>query len=144
LRAAYATTDYQVWDGERWLAARLGQAAPGIERLLHRLQARRGTFVTAWNPRSEPASEAENAAAAAAMAAEIAAHGWRALPHRGVGDDPAWPPEEGWFVLDPDDVAILTLAEAYGQNAVVRIERGRPADLIETHWLTSRDRPSIV
>lgn len=144
MRAAYAATEYRVWDGERWLAARLGQAAPEIERLLDRLDARCGTFVTAWNPRSEPATAAENDAAAAALAAEIAARSWRALPHQGVGDDPAWPPEQGWFVLDLDEVAILTLAEAYGQNAVVRIERGRSAGLIETHWLTSRDRPSIV
>jgi hypothetical protein len=144
LRAAYAATDYRVWDGGLWLVARLGQAAPEIERLLDRLGARSGTFITAWNPRSEPTVPAGNATAAAALTAEIAARGWRALPHQGVGDDPAWPSEEGWLVLDLDEAATRALAEAYGQNAVVRIERGRPAYLIETHWLTSRDRPSIV
>lgn len=144
MRAAYAATDYRVRDGERWLAARLGRTAAEIERLLERLNARSGTFVTAWNPRSEPATAAENAAAADVLTTEIRARGWRALPHRGVGDDPAWPPEEGWFVLDLDETAALTLAATHGQNAVVRIEPGRPAYLIETPWLTSRHRPSIV
>lgn len=102
--------------------------------MLDRLNARSGSFVTAWNPRSAPATAAENAAAAATMAAEIEACGWRALPHRGVGDDPAWPAEEGWFVLDLDEATAQALAHAYGQNAIVRIEPGRPARLIETGW----------
>jgi hypothetical protein len=133
-----------VWDGERWLAARLGRTAPEIERLLERSNARSGSFVTAWNPRSEPATAAQNAAAAAAMAAEIAACGWHALPHLGVGDDPAWPPEAGWFLLDLDEAAAQALAYAYGQNAIVRIEPGGPARLIETGWFARANRPSIV
>lgn len=138
MRAAYRATDYRVWDGERWLVARLEQRAPEIDGLLDRLEAGSGTFVTAWNPLSKITAEDANAAAAAALTAEIQARGWRALPHRGVGDDPAWPPEEGWFVLDLDLATARRLAEAYGQNAVVRIEPGMPAALIETHWLTNR------
>jgi len=112
--------------------------------MLNRLTARSGSFVTAWNPRSEPATAAENAAAGAAMAAEIATRGWRALPHLGVGDDPAWPPEEGWFLLDLDEAAAQALAHAYGQNAIVRIEPGLPARLIETGWFARGSRPSMV
>ena len=85
-----------------------------------------------------------NTAAAAALSTEIHARGWRALPHRGVGDDPGWPAEEGWFVLDLDTATVRALAEAYGQNAVVRIEPGEPARLIETRWLTGDDGPSMV
>lgn len=135
MRAAYAATDYRVLDGGRWLSARLGRSAPEIERLLTRLGAASGSFVTAWNPRSEPTADAANAAAAARLTAEVHARGWRALPHRGVGDDKDWPAEEGWFVLDLDAATAEALAETYGQNAVVRIERGGPAALIETHWL---------
>jgi len=135
LRAAYRATDYHVWDGERWLSARVGQAAPEIDRLLDRLGAQSGSFVTAWNPLSEIVPPAANAAAAAALTAEIRARGWHALPHRGVGDDPAWTPEEGWFVLDLDEAAARALAETFRQNAIARIERGTPAALVETHWL---------
>jgi hypothetical protein len=135
LRAAYRATDYRVWDGERWLVVRLGQASAQIDALLTRLDARSGSFVTAWNPCSEITPPATNAAAAAKLCAEILARGWRALPHLGVGDDPAWAPEEGWFVLDLDEAAAKSLAETHGQNAIVRVERGSPATLIETHWL---------
>jgi len=113
--------------------------APAIDRLLNRLNARSGSFVTAWNPRSALATPAENATASAAMAAEIAARGWRALRHMGVGDDPAWPAEEGWFLLDLDEATAEALAHAYGQNALVRIEPGRPGRLIETGWLARDD-----
>ena len=61
------------------------------------------------------------------------------LPHRGVGDDPAWPAEEGWFVLDLDEPAARALAEAHEQNAVVRIEPGMPARLVEIDWLVRDD-----
>jgi hypothetical protein len=138
LRAAYAATDYQVLDGENWLGARLGRTAATIDRLLERLGAASGTFITAWNPRSRPATTAENEAAAAALTADIRARGLRALPHRGLGDDPAWPAEEGWFVLDLDEASGRMLAEAHGQNAIVRIERGRRARLIETRWLRNQ------
>ena len=132
LRAAYIATDYRLFDGETWLSARLGQPAPAVDRLLARLNARSGTFVTAWNPRSRPLSPAGNATAAAALTAEIEARGLRALPHKGVGDDPAWPAEEGWFVLDLDQAAARALGRAHDQNAVVWIERGAVPRLIET------------
>ena len=103
------------------------------------LQARSGAFVTGWNPRSRPASAAENEAAAAALTDEIRARGLRALPHLGVGDDPAWPPEEGWFVLDLDETAARTLAAAHEQNALVWVERGAPPRLVETDWLVRGD-----
>ena len=131
-------------DGETWLSVRLDRAAPAIDRLLARLGAASGTFVTAWNPASRALLPPENAARAARLTEEIAARGWRALPHRGVGDDPAWPAEEGWFVLDLDEPTARSLATAYGQNAVVRIERGSLARLVETRWLTQDDSADIV
>ncbi len=80
-------------------------------------------------------SGAVNAAAAAALAAEVQDRGYRALPHRGVGDDPAWPAEEGLFILDmPEDEAVA-LAERYGQNAIVVAERGRAARLVTTRLM---------
>jgi len=107
--------------------------------LLIRLGAASGTFVTAWNPRSEALSPAENAVRGERLSAEIVARGWRALPHRGVGDDPAWPPEEGWFVLDLDEAMARALATDHGQNAVVRLEVGGFSCLVETRWLTAPD-----
>jgi hypothetical protein len=117
----------------------LGVPAPEIDRLLDRLEAATGAFVTAWNPRSRPASAADNAAAATVLVAEVAARGLRALPHRGVGDDPAWPSEEGLFILDLDEASARALAEAHGQNAIVWIERGGQPRLVETDWLMRDD-----
>ncbi|HEV2676954.1 MAG TPA: DUF3293 domain-containing protein [Aliidongia sp.] len=95
--------------------------------------------MTAWNPRSQPTGPAANEAASAALAAEIGARGLRTLPHRGIGDDPAWPAEQGWFVLDLDETAARALAQAYDQNAIVWVERNHPVRLVETDWLMRDD-----
>ncbi len=62
-----------------------------------------------------------------------------ALPHSGVGDDPAWPAEEGLFIVDLDEAAARALAHAYGQNAIVWVERGSVPRLVETDWLMCCD-----
>ena len=115
----------------------VGRRVP--DALFAQVGAREAVFVTAWNPRSHPTAPAENAAAATALAAEIATRGLRALPHRGVGDDPVWPAEEGWFILDLDEAAARALAEAHGQNAIVWIEPGAAPRLVETAWLLRDD-----
>lgn len=65
----------------------------------------------------------------------VAARGLTALFHDGVPDDASWVPEEGLFVLDLPSEEAIALAEQFDQNAVVRIERGEPARLIETRYM---------
>ena len=77
---------------------------------------------------------AANRAAATRLAAAVGALGLSTLPHRGIPDDPGWPAEEGLFVLDIAPAAALGLAEAFGQNAFVRIALEAPAELVLTRW----------
>lgn len=134
LRAYRATAYLALLPDGPSAEARIGRPSPGMDGLLARLGARSGTFVTAWNPRSRPAPEAENRAAGARLLAEARARGWRALPHRGQGDAGDWPPEEGLLVLDLDRAEALALARRHGQNAVVFCEPGRPAELLAVPW----------
>lgn len=134
LAAAYAATSYDVLVDGRRVGARLGRRSAAIDALLARLGAASGTFVTAWNPRSRPTSHAANLHAHRRMAARLDAAGLRRLPHEGRSLDGRWR-ERGFLVLDLADRDALALAEAFGQNAVVRLARGGPATLLQAGLL---------
>ena len=133
LLRAYRATEYVAYDGDAASGVRIGARSAALEAILARHGAASGTFVTAWNPRSQQATEEANRAAAERLAEAVAALGLTALPHRGVPDDAtAWTAEEGLFVLGLGEAEAITLAERFGQNAVVRIEPGAPAQLVRT------------
>ena len=132
LLEAYRTTRFVAYDDDRQVAATIGEQVPEMDALLHRLAARSGVFITAWNPRSIVQPPEINAAAAARLAARVAAEGFRALPHRGISADPAWHPEEGLFVLDIDFDYAVAMAADFGQNAITAVALGQPAILLFT------------
>ena len=112
--------------------ARVGGRSPDIDRLLEGQGARSGVFITAWNPRSQPVPRSRNEAAHQRLEQELRRCGIRFLAHLGVGADPAWEPEQGMFALDLSLAHALELAVAFGQNAIVKVEHGQPAELVAT------------
>ena len=132
LLEAYRTTRFVACDGDRQVAATIGEHVPEMDALLHRLAARSGVFITAWNPRSIVLPRERNVAAAGRLAARVAAEGFRALPHRGISADPAWHPEEGLFVLDIDFAYAIAMAADFDQNAITAVTLGQPAVLLLT------------
>jgi len=132
LLEAYRTTRFVAYDGDRQVVATVGEHAPAMDELLHRLAARSGAFITAWNPRSIVLSPELNTAAAGRLEARVAAEGFRALPHRGFSADPGWHPEEGLFVLDIDIDYAIAMAADFGQNAITALSIGQPAILLLT------------
>jgi molybdenum cofactor cytidylyltransferase len=131
LASAYRASAYSIADAAGTAIARIDQAAPEIDALLARHGAASGTFITAWNPASRPQDPAVNRAAGIGLAKEIEAMGYKTLPGRAEGSDPAWT-EDGLLVLDIPPETALRLAEAAGQNAVVLLARGVPARLVPT------------
>src|SRR5580765_5148211 len=132
LLEAYRTTRFVAYDGDRQVAVRVGEHVPEMDALLHRLAARSGVFITAWNPRSIVQPPEINAAAAGRLAARVAAEGFRALPHRGISADPAWHSEEGLFVVAIDFDHAIAMAADFGQNAITLVTLGQPAILLFT------------
>lgn len=132
LLEAYRTTRFVAYDGDRQVVATVGEHVTEMDALPHRLAARSGVFITAWNPRSIVLSPELNAAAAGRLEARVAAEGFRALPHRGFSADPAWHPEEGLFVLDIEFDYAIAMATDFGQNAVTAVTLGQPAILLFT------------
>lgn len=134
--AAYQASSYEVVDGDARLVARIDREAPEIDALLERHCAASGTFITAWNPRSVPQPAATNRREHLRLADRIDAAGLCRLPHEGVSPDGDWR-EEGFFVLDLPEKEALAIAEAFGQNAVVRVQPSEPARLLLTGLMPS-------
>ena len=112
---------------------RLGWATglPSIDRLLEGQGARSGVFITAWNPRSQPVPRSETKpriSGSSRSSADAAFGSWRIS----AWGHPAWEPEQGMFALDLSLAHALELAVAFGQNAIVKVEHGQPAELVAT------------
>jgi Protein of unknown function (DUF3293) len=131
--ASYLATDYVVLDGGREIVIRIGQSNPQLDSLLDAHATRRGVFITAHNPRSEPRPDSVNQAANDAMRRMLAERGLVALPHIGRSPDGDWI-EHGFFVLDLDPADALSLAAEFDQLAIILTERGKPAELLLTAW----------
>lgn len=131
---AYRGTRYAVLDidGGTLAVARIDEPSPKLDALLDEHGAACGVFITAWNPRSIPTDDDTNAAAHARLVAQLESSGHLALPHAGFGDDPAWRPEHGLFVIGLDEAAAVELAVEHEQNAIVIVQRGGPAMLVLT------------
>lgn len=125
LAAAYAATDFVVFDRSGNWTLRVGAAAPAIDALLDRHGADRAVIVTACNPRSVVLPEAENAARHAALKQMLVAQGRDFL--EGEGRDPTgqWRAETECVVFGLTLERGLDLARHFDQNAIVFLERGR-------------------
>ncbi|AWB93844.1 DUF3293 domain-containing protein [Aeromicrobium chenweiae] len=134
LMREYERTRYVVLDdlGTARATVGIGETSAEIDAVLADYGSAGGVFITAWNPRSEPLDQDSNDEANDRMEADLSEIGCVILPHIGVGYDPEWEPEHGFFALDLGEREAVELATAYGQNAIVVIERGGPARLVIT------------
>ncbi len=118
LLALYAGTDYQV-HAKPGFTLHIDQASTALHTLLQRSGQGSATFITAWNPRSEPLGEAENAQRMAALRARLGPLGLPVLEAHGHDPSGQCAGEASLLVLG------LTLAQAedlgrdFGQNAIL-------------------------
>ena len=119
LLAAYLRTEYRVTDESYAFVLCVNQASEPLRACHTAFGVDCSTFITAWNPGSEPTSQPENEAAMRRLEAELSARNLRWL--RGEGVDPTgdWPGERSLLVLGLDEAAARELAGRFGQNAVV-------------------------
>jgi hypothetical protein len=132
LLQAYRNTDYRV-AGEPTFTIRIGKRCVALEALLSARGMAEAAFLTAWNPWSQPTSEADNLAAQKRLESDLAAAGYAVLSGEGIGDGGDWPPEPSALILGITRDRATELSKAYGQNAYVHIRSGQPAELILTH-----------
>ena len=131
LAQAYAAARYGVLvDGDA-VELRVGAPAADLEAYV---PAARYGLLTAWNPRSQPQSDAANRTADAELVSRLQALGL--AHHRAWSEAPdgGWR-EDGWLLLDPAFDLVHALGREFGQAAVLAWRAG--AD-VRVHMLVAR------
>ena len=118
---AYEETDYRVLEPEPF-TMKIGIPSAGLARLYERTGARTATVITAWNPRSEKMSDAENEAAQARLVADLDRAGLRHLPALGADPKDQWKGEVSLLVPDAARETVEALGRKFGQNCIVWAE----------------------
>ena len=114
---AYRATLYRV-DAPEPFVLRVDEHSPELAALLTAHRSSSALFITAWNPYSEPHSQADNEVGQRALKSAFAEENLAPV-FLGTGVDPegAWPGEESFLVLSADFECAHRLALKFKQNA---------------------------
>ncbi|WP_420428482.1 DUF3293 domain-containing protein [Algiphilus sp.] len=130
LEAPYRATRYRVFLPTATDEVRIGQTAPAVDDWLALHGSRQAAIVTACNPRSLPLGCAANRRLQAALLHLLHAMPHPMLPACNTATTGAWPDEHSLIVADLTRGEARRLGARFHQNAVVWIDRGRPAQLL--------------
>jgi hypothetical protein len=115
---AFLVCDYLVClDEVTWASIRIDQPLPAPLQAL--VGARSWGFITAWNPRSEQRSSADNLAAQRELL-EALRTSPQTVVHPAIGVGAGGWSEPSLFVIGPDFAMLDALAQRHEQNAYVR------------------------
>jgi hypothetical protein len=131
---AYCRTSYRADTDSGSFVLRVGRRHPEFDGWLRSGGYDRWALLTAWNPRSTVLTPEQNAARHARLIARIDDLKLPRFPSQGLGDDPAWPPEEGLLIVGIDSRQALALAAEFEQHAIVAGRGGEPAELQFPFW----------
>jgi hypothetical protein len=115
---AYHNTSYRVELPNEVVFLRSGKHCPALDQFLIAGGWSSAAVITAFNPRSAVTSHEENMAANGALLAAARDRGYEVHFGSGVGDDPAWEPEDSYLLCGIDLPAALALAVQFKQNAI--------------------------
>jgi len=127
LIAAYEKALYVVF-GEPELVIRIGEPNPDLDELLEAEGAATAAYITAANPRGEAASRWKNEIANAALVQSLA--GYRCFEGEGRDPQGRWKPERSVLVAGISRADAEIVGRAFGQNAIVFVEKGRAPELV--------------
>ena len=130
LAAAYRATTYRARLPDAVIDLRPDRLHPVLDRWLAGQGAACWAFVTAVNPGSTRLDAAENGRRLARLAARLRADGYAFFAGESIADAGDWPDEPGFFVVGLGAAAALSLAECFGQNAVLVGAEAQPAGLL--------------
>lgn len=119
LEAAYRATTYRVFLPQGAVDLRINTANPVLADWLAANGVERWAIVTAFNPRSDRQSVAENLQRQSALEVVLLEDGLEPFAGENVADDDAWLPEDTCFVPGIDLPKAMALASQFGQNAIV-------------------------
>ena len=126
---AYQKALYVVF-GRPELVIRIGEPNPDLDELLEAEGAGTAAFITAANPRGELTSAWKNEIANAALVETQTKAGYRCFEGEGRDPQGRWKPERSALVVGIPRANAEAVGRAFGQNAIVFVERGRAPELL--------------
>ena len=129
LKQHYLNTTYSVFIEDKQYDIKIEQALPQkINRLISKDKT--AAILTAWNPRSQKLSEAENKTRNSALRSQLKEYTiFNAL---GQGCDASWPAEESFLVIGISKEQAELVAVEFEQNAYIWFEFDQQASLVFT------------
>ena len=127
--AAYRNTDYIVYKLDD--ALRINEHSQTFDELLRKHGAKLCIFLTAWNPKSQEFSRAENDKRNEELVARVEhLGGFLTLAGEGKARTGDWPPEHSYLIVGTTPKMANQLADEFGQNAYVEYTLGGVAKLV--------------
>src|SRR2546427_9143230 len=126
---AYQKALYVVF-GKPELGIRIGEPNPDLDELLAAEGAATAAFITAANPQGELTSAWKNEIANAALVETQTKAGYRCFEGEGRDPQGRWRPERSALVVGIPRADAEAVGRAFGQNAIVFVERGRAPELV--------------
>src|SRR5258706_2063588 len=127
--AAYEKALYVVF-GRPELVLRIGEPSPDLDELLAAEDATTAAFVTAQNPGGVAAGAWKNEIANAALVESQTKAGYRCFEGEGRDPQKRWKPERSALLIGISRADAEGVGRAFGQNAIVFIEKGRAPQLV--------------
>ncbi len=129
LIAAYEKALYVVF-GRPELVIRIGEPNPDLDELLEAEGASTAAFITAANPGGVATSAWKNEIANAALVETQTKAGYRCFEGEGRDPQGRWKPERSALVVGIPRADTESVGRAFGQNAIVFVEKGRAPELL--------------
>ena len=130
LLKAYEATTYVIHAPGGNVSFRVGRAAPGIDGLLEPESHMEWVFMTATNPFSKPASEAENSERQELLCKTLRLGGYQFLTGMGIGDGGDWPREPALFIPGMTREKGLAYGRVFEQYAIIHGRRGAAPEFV--------------
>jgi hypothetical protein len=126
---AYKKTNFKVFASPAFIL-NIGVFSKPIQNLFASTGSNGGCFITAYNPKSQTASEEINRSANAELRRRIVSLGYEFID--GSGEDPTgqWPGEPSYLVLNIEKTLSERLGENFRQNAIVWIPKSCIPELL--------------
>jgi hypothetical protein len=128
LLRAYQKTDYAVF-GRPGLVLHIGERSADLDELLDAEGASTAAFITAANPGGKARGGWPNEIANAALVESLTKAGFRCFEGEGRAPDRSWI-EKSVLVVGISREDAEKAGRAFGQNAIVFVERGRSPELV--------------
>ena len=119
LEAAYRATTYRVFLPGGGCDLRVGVASETLRCWLETAGAERFAILTAYNPGSHLAPDADNALRQSQLECALLERGYETYAGQNLADDEQWPAEESCFVADMTVAEALAVGARFGQCAVI-------------------------